>query len=182
MRIRPRTWSTVAGVLLGLVIPACARPSGELPRTGAAWSASPGEAAVRDARRRFNDAIVRRDTIAIANLLLPDYLIVTGRSVQRRGRAAAMAMWADAVRDTAMRYVRTTRAVHLNDRWGLAEELGDWTGRVTAAEGAARPSGVYAAKWQRGPRGDWRLQAEIFTTLACEGAPSGCAPPDPIAP
>jgi hypothetical protein len=41
---------------------------------------------------------------------------------------------------------------------------------------------VYAAKWQRGPRGDWRLQAEIFTTLACEGAPSGCAPPDPIAP
>ncbi len=182
MRIRISRWPTIAGVLLGLAIPACARPGGESPRTDAARSASPGELAVRDARRRFNDAIARRDTIAISNLLLADYLIVTGRSVQRHGRAAAMAMWADAVRDTAMRYVRTTRTVHLNERWGLAEELGDWSGRVTASEGPARPSGVYAAKWQRDPRGDWRLQAEIFTTLACEGAPSGCTPPEPIAP
>jgi hypothetical protein len=38
-------------------------------------------------------------------------------------------------------------------------------------------SGVYAAKWQRTDNGEWVLQAEVFTTLTCDGP---CKKPDPI--
>jgi hypothetical protein len=93
-----------------------------------------------------------------------------------------MGMWATAVRYTSMSYVRTPRTVAVNEGWGLAEEVGDWTGYVSAADGPARSSGVYAAKWQRANDGTWLLQAEIFTTLKCEGGPRGCTPPDPVVP
>jgi ketosteroid isomerase-like protein len=139
-------------------------------------------AAMRAERARFNAAIVGRDTAAIAALLLPTYHIVNGRSAQRHGRADALDQWVAAFRDTTVGYVRTTRTVYVNDAWGLAEELGDWTGHVTAADGPSRSSGVYAAKWQRDTGGRWRLQVEIFTTLACNGGPLGCPRPEPAAP
>lgn len=163
----------LAAALAGLA--ACAPPAA---RGGGSRDASLD--AVRAARAAFNAAIAGRDTAAIARLLLDDYVIVTGRSAQARGRDAAMASWAEAMRDIAMRYVRTPRTVRVNAAWGLAEELGDWTGRLAAPDGAVRASGVYAAKWQRATTGAWRLQAEIFTTLSCAGGPLGCPPPAPV--
>jgi ketosteroid isomerase-like protein len=123
---------------------------------------------------------MRRDTAAISRLLLDNYVIVSGRSTQRRGRDSAMTMWATAIRDSTMSYVRSPRTVFVNEGWGLAEESGNWTGIVTAADGVARSSGVYTAKWQRATSGEWRLQAEVFTTLACAGGRLGCVPPDPV--
>ena len=146
----------------------------------AASEVASSEAAVRAARVRFNAAIMRRDTATISSLMVTSYVIVNGRSTQRHGRESAMGMWTSAIRDSTMSYVRSTRTVHVNETWGLAEELGDWTGYVTASDGPAHSSGVYAAKWHRTADGSWRLQAEVFTTLACEGGPIGCPRPDPI--
>ena len=137
---------------------------------------------MRGARARFNDAIVRHDTATIARLLLPSYHVVSGRSAQQHGRVEAVAQWVALFRDATLGYVRTPRTVRVNDAWGLAEETGDWSGHFTAADGVVRVSGVYAAKWQRDTAGQWRLQAELFTTLACSGGPRGCVPPDPVAP
>jgi ketosteroid isomerase-like protein len=139
---------------------------------------TPGAAGVRLARARFNAAIVARDTATIRALLLPSYHVVTGRSVQRHGADAAVEQWAGIFRDSSVRYVRTTRDVVTNEAWGIAQETGEWTGHLTAADGVAESSGVYAAKWQRAPDGRWRLQVETFTTLRCTGGPLGCPPPD----
>lgn len=177
-----RALSRSCGVSLVLCVGLSACAHAGASRNGAAGANTPGEVAVRAARTRFNAAIARRDTATIASVLLPSYDIVTGRSVQRHGREAAMGMWASAMRDTTMGYVRTTRAVRVNEGWGLAQELGEWTGYVTAADGPARSSGVYAAKWQRAADGAWRLQAEVFTTLACDGGPLGCPRPEPVVP
>ena len=138
--------------------------------------------AIRAARERFNAAIASRDTATIAALLLPSYHLVTGRSVQSHGVAEEIALWQTMFVDSTLLYVRRTREVRANPAWGLAEELGDWTGRLTAPDGPVRVNGSYAAKWQRDARGAWRLQSEVFTTLHCEGGPQGCKPPDPIAP
>jgi ketosteroid isomerase-like protein len=139
-------------------------------------------AAIRDARARFNAAIVTRDTITIAKLLLPSYHMVTGRSAQSHGVREEIAAWREAFADSTLLYVRRTREVRANSAWGLAEELGDWSGRYTAPDGPVRVSGSYAAKWQRDTGGNWRLQSEVFTTLACDGGPRGCRPPDPVTP
>jgi ketosteroid isomerase-like protein len=167
---------TPALVALALALGACMRAVVPAADQGAGTG---GAAAVRLARTRFNAAIAARDTAAIRALLLASYHIVTGRSTQRHGVAAALDQWATAFRDTSVRYVRTTRAVDTNEAWGLAQEVGSWVGRVTAADGVAESSGVYAAKWQRTAGGQWRLQAETFTTLRCTGGPLGCPPPDP---
>ena len=137
---------------------------------------------MRAARAIFNDAIARHDSAAIAPLLLESYHIVTGRSAQTHGRDAALATWGTLFRgDSTLRYLRATRELRVNAAWGLAEELGDWSGHFTAADGPVRVSGSYAAKWQRAPGGRWGLQAEVFTTLACDGGPRGCLAPDPVA-
>ena len=139
------------------------------------------ESEIRAMRARSNDAIARRDTNALGDVLLPTYHIVTGRSAQTHGAEAARHDWAEIFRtDPAAIYVRTTRELRVNTAWGLAEELGDWDGRVTMSGTVAHVGGSYAAKWARTVSGAWRLQSEVFTTLRCAApAPATCAPPDP---
>ena len=141
------------------------------------------DAVIRAARGEFNAAIVRRDPEAIARLLAPGYHIVSGRSDQSHGVETEREKWAKRfAADPTVTYRRTTREIRVNEAWGLAEEAGDWTGSYTTAGNGARASGVYSAKWQRAIDGRWLLQAEVFTTMACEGASAACAPPDPIGP
>lgn len=140
-----------------------------------------GDREVRDARARFNAAIVERDAAAIGRLLAPGYHIVTGRSDHSHGASAEQAKWKERfAADPTVSYLRTPREVRVNEAWGLAEELGDWAGSYAIAGAAAKASGVYSAKWQRTVDGRWLLQAEVFTTMRCEGPAAACVPPEPI--
>ena len=141
------------------------------------------QTAVRAAREEFNAAIVRKDADAIFRLLAPGYHVVTGRSAQLHGAAAERENWRSRfAADSTMTDRREPREVRVNEAWGLAEEAGDWSGNYTTAGSEAKARGVYSAKWQRASDGRWLLQAEVFTTMACEGARSACLPPEPIAP
>ena len=136
---------------------------------------------IRSARERFNLAIADKDVNTIRSLLAPTYHIVTGRSAQNHGADEEATRWAETFRaDPTVVYRRTPREITINEDWGLAEELGNWKGSYTADETLVQASGVYAAKWQRAEDGEWVLQAEVFTTLACTGSDSGCVRPDPI--
>jgi len=133
---------------------------------------------IHAARERFNIAIEYKDAEAIHSLLAPSYHLVTGRSDQFHGADEEKARWNELFHtDPTAVYRRTTREIAVNETWGIAEELGNWQGSYTAAETLIQASGVYAAKWQCTENGEWVLQAEVFTTLTCEGP---CSPPDPI--
>ena len=133
---------------------------------------------IRAARERLNIAIEYKDAEAIHALLAPSYHLVTGRSDQFHGADEERTRWADVFRtDPSAVYVRVPRDVTVNEAWGLAEELGNWTGRYTIANVLVQASGVYSAKWQRTEAGEWVVQAEVFTTLTCEGP---CKKPEPI--
>ena len=133
------------------------------------------------ARERFNVAIANKDVAAIRALLAPTYHIVTGRSAQNHGADEEAARWAEVFHsDLTTIYRRTPREITINEDWGLAEELGNWKGSYTIEGTLIHASGVYAAKWQRAEDGEWVLQVEVFTTLACTGPASGCVRPDPI--
>ena len=136
---------------------------------------------IRSARERFNIAIADKDVETIRSMLAPAYHIVTGRSAQNHGAEQETTRWSKTFRtDPTTVYRRTPREITINEDWGLAEELGNWKGSYTSKETLIHASGIYAAKWQRAEDGEWVLQVEVFTTLACTGPDTGCVRPDPI--
>ncbi len=133
---------------------------------------------IHSARERFNSAIATKNADIIKTLLAPNYHLITGRSAQFHGAEEEGIRWSELFHaDPTAVYRRTPREVTANESWGLAQEIGSWQGSYTAEGILVHASGVYAAKWQRAKNGEWMLQAEVFTTLACEGP---CDPPDPI--
>ncbi|MFN8413428.1 MAG: hypothetical protein U0Z26_13660 [Anaerolineales bacterium] len=133
---------------------------------------------IRSARESFNQAIAEKNSKGIRPLLASSYHLVTGRSDQFHGADEDEIRWATLFQnDPTAIYRRTPREITTNEAWGIAEELGNWQGTYTNKNLFTHASGVYAAKWQRTQTGTWVLQAEVFTTLNCEGP---CDPPDPI--
>ena len=133
---------------------------------------------IHSARERFNSAIATKNADIIKTLLAPNYHLITGRSAQFHGAEEEGIRWSELFHaDPTAVYRRTPREVTANESWGIAQEIGSWQGSYTAEGILVHASGVYAAKWQRTKNGEWMLQAEVFTTLACEGP---CDPPDPI--
>ena len=136
---------------------------------------------IRVIRERFNDAIANHNAETIGSFLAPEYHIVTGRSDQFHGADEEPLRWASVFeKDPKVIYRRTSREIRVNENWGLAEELGDWSGSYSAENGIVNASGVYSAKWQRAENGGWLIQVEVFTTLECDGPANGCVRPDPI--
>lgn len=120
---------------------------------------------IRAARTAINEAISRRDPDGIGAFLLPDYHVVTARSMQRNGKEESVQSWVVMFeRDATATYARTPDEIHVNDDWGMAEEHGRWSGTLMANDGPMKLEGVYAAKWHCTADG-WLLQAEIFTPL-----------------
>ena len=133
---------------------------------------------IRIAREAFNLAIAEKDAKRIRPLLAASYHLVTGRSDQFHGADEEEIRWAELFQnDPTAVYRRTPREITTNEAWGIAEELGNWRGEYSINENLVRASGVYVAKWQRNTKGNWVLQAEIFTTINFDEA---CIPPDPI--
>lgn len=133
---------------------------------------------IRQARETFNNAIANKDAETIRSLLAPSYHIVTGRSDQFHGADEEAKRWSQVFEsDPTAIYRRTPREITINERWGIAEELGNWHGSYTIEKQLVNASGVYAAKWQKTKNGNWVLQAEIFTTIEFD---EGCIPPEPI--
>jgi ketosteroid isomerase-like protein len=148
---------------------------------GVAVAAESSEAQIAEARERFNRAIADRDLETIGSVLAPELHVITGRGTQYHGKAHELAVWERMfAEDSTVSYRRAPREIQINELWGLAEEIGDWTGSYTVAGEAVHSSGRYAAKWQRTRGGLWVLTSEVFTTLACEGPSAGCPPPTPI--
>lgn len=133
---------------------------------------------IRQARETFNQAIANKDAETIRSLLAPSYHIITGRSDQFHGQDEEAKRWSQVFEsDPTAIYRRTPREITINERWGIAEELGNWKGSYTLNKILVNASGVYSAKWQRTEKGAWVLQAEVFTTIDFD---EGCAPPEPI--
>ena len=133
---------------------------------------------IHSARERFNSAIATKNADIIKTLLASNYHLITGRSAQFHGAEEEGIRWSELFHaDPTAVYRRTLREVIANESWGIAQEIGSWQGSYTAEGILVHASGVYAAKWQRTKNGVWMLQAEVFTTLVCEGP---CDPPDPI--
>lgn len=66
------------------------------------------------------------------------------------------------------KWVREPTHIAVFDAWHVASEHGRWTGTWTDPDGPVRISGTYLAQW-RFSDGRWKIQAEVFVPLTCEG-------------
>lgn len=136
---------------------------------------------IREARSRFNLAIEERQAERIAEFIAPGYVLVTGRGDRFDSREANVDLWRSTfLSDPTFNCRRTPDDVIANADWGLAQETGRWTCTQTVDGEPGRYTGIYAAKWQRAEESAWLLQAEVFTTLTCDGPESTCRRPDSI--
>ncbi len=131
------------------------------------------EQAVRAARAQSNAAIARHDVPGIMAFVDEAFIINTGNGGQLRSAkemAAAFTRQFAELHDVV--YVRTPKTVEASASNPLAFESGTWVGTWTAPAGPVRTGGKYSASWHL-VDGAWKIHAELFVTLYCEG--KGCA-------
>jgi len=120
---------------------------------------------IRLRRATFNRALADADLDAIAPILAPNAMLVTGTdSAVITGRKAQLLTWkrAFAAPERTV-YTRTPDTITVSPIEPIALEHGEWQG-IMAGSGEALASGTYAAKW-RLVGGSWVIEAEIYLTL-----------------
>lgn len=132
--------------------------------------AAPGdEAAIRAVRAESNAAIAAHDAARLAPTLAEDVVIVAGGGDGVIGRDAVLRRFAGAFAEADfVDYVRSPARIDVAGYGARAAERGHWVGRWRGPLGETRMSGAYFAHWA-GSGGRWRIRAETFVTLACEG-------------
>lgn len=137
-----------------------------------AASQSPADE-VRRLRKQSNEAIARHDVEAVVSFLDAQYQITVGDGDLFHGRAGEPEGWREEfARAADLVYVRTPESVEVSSSGERAAEIGVWVGSWTTPAGPLRTRGRYAAHWVR-VGGSWKIRAELFVTLSCEGA--GCS-------
>jgi ketosteroid isomerase-like protein len=138
-----------------------------LPAVGCARNAE--EQAIRNRRESSNAAIAKHDTAGIGAILADDLVVVTSNSVHSFGRQTMLERFADQFRARPdVVYERRPASVSVFSPWGMASELGAWTGSWTDPDGVIRISGTYFAKW-RLVNGAWRVESETYVPKSCSG-------------
>jgi ketosteroid isomerase-like protein len=150
-----RTLATVVGGTLILASTAC--------------SESPDEREIQRLRESSNAAIARHDTGGIGAILAENVVVVTSNSVHAIGRAINLDRFADQFRDRKdVVYERRPVSVDVYQPWGMASEIGVWTGSWTDTDGKVRLSGMYFAKWRK-VAGRWLVESETYVPRRCQG-------------
>lgn len=165
MRFSTRAYAGFALTAVLAALPACGSHR-TLSRSAVTDTAS---AAIAAARARSNAAIAAHDTAAIAREWMPDVHVVTSTGFESAGSDAnAKAMAEQFARRPDTKWVREPTRITVFDAWDVAAEEGRWTGTWTDPDGKVRITGTYLAQWRLSD-GRWRIRAEVFVPLSCEG-------------
>jgi ketosteroid isomerase-like protein len=125
---------------------------------------------IRAVRERSNAAIARHDLAALRETWVEDVQITSGLGSAANGSREVEERIAAAFADpTFDRWVRTPETFELAADGDRAAEIGTWMGRWNKADGTMVRRGRYLAHWVLLPQG-WRIRAELFVALSCEGS------------
>ena len=101
--------------------------------------------------------------------MMPDVTVVSSTSAMATGVAANVSrMAAQFAGRPDTRWIRTPDTIAVFDAWGVASVRGHWVGSWTEPDGPVVIRGSYEAQGRR-QDGTWRIQAELFVPLRCEG-------------
>jgi ketosteroid isomerase-like protein len=121
--------------------------------------------AIKSARLRQNEAIVKHQADAIASFWTDDVTICRGLGIQLAGKAAYRKLFTDDVGSPSETiYQRIPTAIETSPLWPLAFETGIWEGHLGSATGPVVISGRYSAQWVKRD-GQWLIRSEVFVAL-----------------
>ena len=130
---------------------------------------SPDALEIQRLRASSNAAIARHDTSGIGAILAENVVVVTSNSVHALGRATNLDRFADQFRNRAdVVYERRPVSVDVYEPWGMASEMGVWTGSWTDPDGKITLRGMYFAKWRK-MGGRWLVESETYVPKHCQG-------------
>jgi ketosteroid isomerase-like protein len=124
---------------------------------------------IKALRMQSNEAIAAHDIPAIVSFFDEAYQITTSVGSMSQGvdeEIEGLTALFEARPD--VNYVRTPEVVEISRSNPLAKESGSWVGTWTTANGPVRTGGSYTAMWRK-VDGRWRIRAELFVALFCEG-------------
>ena len=128
--------------------------------------------AIRAARAASNEAIARHDAEAIVSRFDSEYQITTSLGQMSQGADGEIESWKRLFSQRPdVVYVRTPEDVEVSRKYPLASEAGTWLGTWTTGEGPVRTGGNFMAMWRK-VDGEWKIRAELFVALYCNGG--GC--------
>lgn len=121
--------------------------------------------AIREQRRRFNEAIAAHDARKLDACWLADIHVSTSAGQPIVGRAAYQRAFEQffALPDFVA-FVRTPTRVTVGEDGRSAAEIGEWAGQWRRA---AEQRGQYMASWHK-EGGRWLIQAELYVPLSAE--------------
>lgn len=136
------------------------------------------EQQIRDVRKQSNLAILKHDSIAIANYWTNDFHLISSRNSEVAGREQNRKLFArEFMTRKDVLYIRTPAKIDVYAEWNMASETGTWTGQWQEPDGMVKLSGTYYAKWHK-VDGIWKIRAEVFTPLTCSGSSFCNQPPN----
>ena len=128
------------------------------------------EQLIREARKRSNEAIAKKDSNALAEIWTDDYYLLTSRNLELSGKENSRHLFAeDFTSANSKLFVRSTSHIDIYPEWNMAGENGNWTGKWKEPDGEVNVKGTYYAKWHK-IDGQWKIRAEIFIPLSCTGS------------
>jgi ketosteroid isomerase-like protein len=128
------------------------------------------EQIIRQARKRSNEAIAKKDSNALAEIWTDDYYLLTSRNLELSGKENSRHLFAeDFASANSKLFVRSASHIDIYSEWNMAGESGTWTGKWKETDGEVNVRGTYYAKWHK-IDGRWKIRAEIFIPLSCTGS------------
>ncbi|MDZ7647055.1 MAG: nuclear transport factor 2 family protein [Cytophagales bacterium] len=120
--------------------------------------------------KQSNQAIANHDSLAVADFLTEDFHIVSSRNSESSGRDSMRQSFSQEFKvKPDVIYIRTPVTIQVYENWDMASEIGTWTGQWQEPDGLVKLTGSYYAKWHK-VNGTWKIRAELFTPLTCEGS------------
>ena len=118
--------------------------------------------AIREQRRRFNEAIAAHDARRLDACWLADIHISTSAGQPIVGRVAYQQAFERFFADPSfITFIRTPTQITISDDGRTAAEAGEWVGQW---RNAAQQRGQYLASWHK-EGGRWLIQAELYVPL-----------------
>ncbi len=126
------------------------------------------EKAVRARRKLTNRLIAEHQAERLRPFMLDDARLIAGDGSLILGADSIVEAFAAQFADPDfITYRRDTESVAIDQAGERAAERGVWIAFARRGEG---PRGQYLAVWRR-ILGQWRLESELFVTLADQGSP-----------
>jgi ketosteroid isomerase-like protein len=128
------------------------------------------EQLIRLARKLSNEAIVKKDSDALALYWTEDYHLISSGNLELSGKDKNRHLFAQDFNSANSKvFVRSTTHIDIYPDWNMAAENGEWTGHWKEPDGEVNIKGSYYAKWHK-VNGQWKIRAEIFVPLTCTGS------------